>query len=65
MLLHCDDILSGVRIVGDPHKIVDLRRIDFFILAGNEQAGDTNELQIRALCRNQAEVSVEKSDGKE
>ena len=49
--LHVQDILLGIGIIGNLDKVLQQRRINFFIFAGDEQGCDSNQLQLGSVNR--------------
>eukprot|EP00037_Helgoeca_nana_P001387 m.26605 g.26605 ORF g.26605 m.26605 type:complete len:377 (+) comp11810_c0_seq1:154-1284(+) len=56
--LHRDDLLLCVRVVGDPHKVADLRWVHLLVLGRHEHRGDAGELELGAGDVLQGEESV-------
>ena len=50
-VLHPEDLLLVVRVVGDVDKLPDIGRVDLLVLAGYEHRGSPNQLQLRPLDR--------------
>ena len=60
--LHVEHLAVRVRLVGDVHAVVHLRRVDLFVLARDEQRGHADELQLRAHHLLRRAVSVDEPD---
>lgn len=65
--LHLQHHLRSVGICTDIDEIAQTRRIDFFVLCSNKQAGDTEELEAVLLERlyTGVHVAVDEVDGHE
>lgn len=62
VLLHVEHLLAKVGPVGDVDAIPDLGGINLLVLAGDEEGGDTNELQFRSFDVDQLAVPVDEVD---
>ena len=58
VLLHGQDLLPGVGIVGQVDEVLDRGRVDFFILGRDEQCSHTNELDFGFEHVEDGEVAV-------
>ena len=46
LLLHLEDLLAGVRLVGDVDKVTNLWRPDLLVLGSEQHRRDTNQLEV-------------------
>mmetsp|Transcript_5840 Transcript_5840/g.23927 ORF Transcript_5840/g.23927 Transcript_5840/m.23927 type:complete len:316 (+) Transcript_5840:400-1347(+) len=46
VLLHAQDLLAGVSLVGDVHEVANLRRPDLLVLGREEHRRHTNQLEV-------------------
>lgn len=64
--LHVEDLLLVVRVVGDVHKVTDLRRIQLLVFRCHEQCGHADQLQILARRRfHHLQIAIDDGDGHE
>ena len=59
------NLLPGVGLVRNVHKVSQLRGIDFFILASNQHRSDTDQLQLRTLDITPLKEAINQVNGKE
>lgn len=62
---HFEDLLAGVGLVADGHELLQARRVDFLVLAGDEQGGYSHELQLVSGDGSLAQVAVDQVHGHE
>ena len=57
-VLHPEDLLLVVGVVCDVAELPHVRRVDLFVLAGDEHRGGPNQLQLGSLHRHVGQESV-------
>mmetsp|Transcript_35877 Transcript_35877/g.60452 ORF Transcript_35877/g.60452 Transcript_35877/m.60452 type:complete len:301 (-) Transcript_35877:261-1163(-) len=65
LLLHVQDLLTVVRLVGDVHKVADLGRPNLFIFCCKKHGGHTNKLQVLSAHGILGQETIDQVGGQE